>query len=150
MIREIRPEDEQLYMEMVDEFYHSDGVLHTIPKSYIKATWDEMMRSEEFVKGYILEEDGQPVGYGLTLYTFSQEAGGRVVWLEELYIRPEYRCHGLGKEFFTYVDEKIAPQVMRLRLEIEPNNLRAKKLYLAMGYEDLPYAQMVKEVQEVR
>ena len=71
--------------------------------------------------------------------TFSQEAGGKVVWLEELYIRPEYRCHGLGKEFFRYVDEKIAPEVKRLRLEIEPENLRAKKLYLSLGYEEDVY-----------
>ena len=48
------------------------------------------------------------------------------------------------------MDEQIAPKVMRLRLEIEPDNLRAKKLYLALGYEDLPYAQMIKEVQEVK
>ena len=69
-----------------------------------------------------------------------------MVWLEELYILPEYRCHGLGKEFFRYVDEKIAPEVKRLRLEIEPENLRAKKLYLSLGYEDLPYVQMMKDV----
>lgn len=148
MIREIKKEDRQLYMEMSEEFYNSEAVLHSIPESYREAAWEEMMRSEEYAKGYILEKDGEPVGYGLTSYTFSQEAGGKVVWLEELYIRPQFRCQGLGKEFFTYVDEKIAPTVKRIRLEIEPDNLRAKKLYLAMGYEDLAYAQMVKEVQE--
>ena len=135
-------------MDLSREFYDSDAVLHSIPASYREETWKEMMRSEEFVKGYILEKDGIEAGYGLTSYTFSQEAGGRVVWLEELYIRPEYRCHGLGKEFFRYVDEKVAPTVKRLRLEIEPDNLRAKKLYLAMGYKDLPYVQMIKEAQE--
>ncbi|MFR3390125.1 MAG: GNAT family N-acetyltransferase [[Clostridium] scindens] len=83
-----------------------------------------------------------------TFFTGSRRQGS--LWLEELYIRPQFRCHGLGKEFFAYVDEQIAPKVMRLRLEIEPDNLRAKKLYLAMGYEDLPYAQMIKEVQEVK
>lgn len=146
MVREIRKEDYQLYMDLSREFYDSEAVLHTIPESYREATWKEMMRSPEFVRGYILEKDGAPAGYGLTSRTFSQEAGGKVVWLEELYIRPEYRCHGLGKEFFRYVDEKIAPEVKRLRLEIEPENLRAKKLYLSLGYEDLPYAQMVKDV----
>lgn len=148
MVREIKKEDYQLYMDLSREFYDSDAVLHSIPASYREETWKEMMRSEEFVKGYILEKDRIEAGYGLTSYTFSQEAGGRVVWLEELYIRPEYRCHGLGKEFFRYVDEKVAPTVKRLRLEIEPDNLRAKKLYLAMGYKDLPYVQMIKEAQE--
>ncbi|HIW83291.1 MAG TPA: GNAT family N-acetyltransferase [Candidatus Dorea gallistercoris] len=148
MVREMQEKDHQLYMELSGEFYDSDAVLHPIPVSYREETWKEMMRSDDFVKGYILEKDGVAAGYGLTSYTFSQEAGGRVAWLEELYIRPEYRCHGLGKEFFRYVDERIAPAVKRLRLEIEPDNLRAKKLYLAMGYEELPYVQMVKEVEE--
>ena len=137
MIREIREEDKQLYMDLTEEFYNSEAVLHPIPEAYREATFHEMMRSQDYVKAYILEKDGQAAGYGLTSYTFSQEAGGKAVWLEELYIRPQFRCHGLGK-------------VMRLRLEIEPDNLRAKKLYLAMGYEDLPYAQMIKEVQEVQ
>ena len=97
-----------------------------------------------------MKKMGRPQAWPDQIYTFSQEAGGKAVWLEELYIRPQFRCHGLGKEFFAYVDEQIAPKVMRLRLEIEPDNLRAKKLYLAMGYEDLPYAQMIKEVQEVK
>ena len=146
MVREIRKEDYQLYMDLSREFYDSEAVLHTIPESYREATWKEMMRSPEFVRGYILEKEGAPAGYGLTSRTFSQEAGGKVVWLEELYIRPEYRCHGRVKEFFRYVDEKIAPEVKRLRLEIEPENLRAKKLYLSLGYEDLPYVQMMKDV----
>lgn len=148
MVRAITEADHQLYLDMTREFYDSDAVLHAIPETYREATWKEMMRSGEYVKGYILEKDKTAAGYGLTSYTFSQEAGGRVVWLEELYIRPQYRCHGLGKEFFAYIDETVAPEVKRIRLEIEPDNLRAKKLYLAMGYEDLPYAQMIKEVQE--
>lgn len=149
MIRSVEEKDREIYLEMTEEFYSSDAVLHPIPRSYCEAAWDEMMRSEDYVKGYILELDGKTAGYALASFTFSQEAGGLAVWLEELYIRPEFRCHGLGKEFFAYVDEVIAPKVKRIRLEIEPDNLRARKLYVAMGYEDLDYAQMIKEVQEV-
>ena len=145
MVREIQTEDYQAYMNMTEEFYNSAAVLHSIPKHYREATWKEMMQSEKYLKGYILEKDGDLAGYALTSYTFSQEAGGKVVWLEEIYIRPEFRCHGLGKEFFAYVDEYIRPQVQRIRLEIEPDNVRAKKLYLQMGYENLDYIQMVKE-----
>ena len=86
MIREIREEDKQLYMDLTEEFYNSEAVLHPIPEAYREATFDEMMRSQDYVKAYILEKDGQAAGYGLTSYTFSQEAGGKAVWLEELYI----------------------------------------------------------------
>lgn len=105
------------------------------------------MRSEEYAKGYILEKDGEPAGTDNQLYLFTRGwRKGRVV--RGAVYPTTVPLPGAGKEFFTYVDEKIAPTVKRIRLEIEPDNLRAKKLYLAMGYEDLAYAQMVKEVQE--
>ena len=32
----------------------------------------------------------------------------------------------------------------RHRLEVEPDNVRAKKLYSSLGYRELPYGQMIK------
>ena len=51
---------------------------------------------------------------------------------------------GLGKAFFKYMEENYP--AARYRLEIEPENLRAKKLYSSLGYKELPYAQMIKGV----
>lgn len=149
MIREIREDDFQMYMELTKEFYESDATDHPVPESYREATWKELMRSREYASAYILEFGDEVAGYGLMSYTFSQEAGGMVAWIEEVYIRPRYRGRGLGREFFSYVDAVIAPKVMRLRLEVEPDNVRAKKLYRELGYKELPYEQMLKEVQEV-
>ena len=36
----------------------------------------------------------------------------------------------------------------RYRLEIEPDNVRAEKLYRRMGFEELPYKQMVRDVPQ--
>ena len=33
MIREIREEDKQLYMDLTEEFYNSEAVLHPIPEA---------------------------------------------------------------------------------------------------------------------
>ena len=35
--------------------------------------------------------EGEIVGYLLTAKTYSREAGGLVLWLEEMYMRPAYR-----------------------------------------------------------
>ena len=146
MIRGMNREDRELYMQMADEFYHSDAVLHPVPASFREAAWEEMMRSPDYVRGYLLELDGKPAGYGMLSFTFSQECGGKVAWLEELYVREEFRCRGLGKAFFAWMKEQIEPEVSRIRLELEPDNKRAAKLYQSMGFEPLPYAQMVKEI----
>ena len=51
---------------------------------------------------------------------FHRKPAARAVWLEELYIRPPVSLSWTGKRVLAYVDEQIAPKVMRLRLEIEP------------------------------
>ncbi|MDL2250697.1 GNAT family N-acetyltransferase [Lachnospiraceae bacterium OttesenSCG-928-J05] len=145
MIRSVEPKDKDVYLDLVRAFYQSEAVLHSIPDEYIENTWNELMSSSDYVKAYILERDNQVAGYALLSFTFSQEVGGKVAWLEELFMLPEFRGQGLGKEFFAFMEANVESKVSRVRLEVEPDNDRAKRLYESLGYEDLPYVQMVKE-----
>ncbi len=144
MIRKINPNDRNLFVTLSKEFYSTDAVAHTIPQEYHEKSFDELMRSDEYIECFIFEQAGDAAGYALIAKTFSAEAGGTVAWLDELYVRQQYRGHGLGKAFFKYMEENCP--AARYRLEIEPDNLRAKKLYSSLGYKDLPYAQMIKGV----
>lgn len=108
MIRKMTENDRKLYIEMAEEFYSSDAVLHPVPREYFEKTADEALRSDVYAEIFILDCEGIPAGYGLTARTFSQEAGGQVLWIEELYIREEFRSRGLGREFFSYIEEKTA------------------------------------------
>ncbi|MGF7003834.1 GNAT superfamily N-acetyltransferase [Lachnospiraceae bacterium PF1-21] len=145
MIRSVELKDKDVYLDLVRAFYQSEAVLHSIPDEYIENTWNELMSSSDYVKAYILESDNQVAGYALLSFTFSQEVGGKVAWLEELFMLPEFRGQGLGKEFFAFMEANVESKVSRIRLEVEPDNNRAKRLYESLGYEDLPYVQMVKE-----
>ena len=144
MIRRINPNDRNLFVTLSKEFYSTDAVSHTIPHEYHKKSFDELMRSDEYIECFIFEQDGETAGYSLIAKTFSPEAGGVVVWIEELYVRESFRGKGLGKAFFKYMEENYP--AARYRHEIEPENLRAKKLYSSLGYKELPYAQMIKGV----
>ena len=147
VIRNITREDKQVYMELVDEFYHSEAVLHPVPKENYENTWAELMRSNEYLECFLIEEENVTAGFLLVAYAFSQESGGKVCWLEEIYLRPEFRGKGLGKECFAFVEREIEPKVTRLRLEIEPDNDGARRLYERMGYHKLSYEQMIKELR---
>ena len=147
MIRRFEEKDKQIYMEMAHEFYHSDAVLHPVPDEYFEKTTAEALRAEGFAEIYMLEYNGVPAGYVLTAKSFSQEAGGMVVWIEEIYIRSVYRSKGLGREFFAYLEENKGSDVARLRLEVKEDNLRAISLYKKLGYEKLDYMQMTKDFQ---
>ena len=148
MIRQIEEKDRELFMQLSKEFYDSDAVLHPLPDAYHDQTFQELMQSSAYAQGFMLESDGTPAGYALLAKTFSREAGGIVLWVEEIYIRPAYRGHGLGKEFFAFLFQHAGSEVKRIRLEVEPENTGAIRLYQSLGFQTLPYMQMVKEKEE--
>lgn len=143
MIRKFEEKDIVEYKKMSAEFYSSDAVLHNIPSCYIDAFIEEALKSDEYCGCYMIESGGELAGYAVTAKTFSQEAGGIVLWLEELYIKEKFRGKGLGSEFFAYILK--TPKVKRFRLEYEKDNLRAEKLYKKLGFSELPYRQMIFE-----
>lgn len=101
------------------------------------------MRSDVYLMACLLFQGDTPVGYGLLSRSFSPEAGGPVVWVEELYIRPQARGAGLGSAFFSWLEQTLP--AARYRLEVEPDNLGAIRLYRRKGYAPLPYLQMVRD-----
>lgn len=144
-IRKITPADRELFLGLAREFYASPAVLHTIPDEYHEAAFAELMRSGDYLDCYILECDEKSAGYALLNYCYQHEVGGRVVWIEELYVRPEFRSRGIGSEFFEFLEENIP--AARYRLEFEPDNTRAAALYSRRGYEILKYVQMTKDTR---
>lgn len=143
MIREFDRKDIKVYKEMCKEFYSSDAVLKNIPEKNIDAFIEEALSSDVYAKCYIMEYEGDIAGYAVTAKTYSQEAGGIVLWVEEAFVKKEFRGRGLGKEFFDYILK--TPNVKRFRLEVEDYNVRAKKLYSSLDFEMLEYEQMYLE-----
>ena len=144
MIRKLTKADEQLYMAMTEEFYNSEAVLHAIPEENRRACFEELMRSDVYLECYIFETDkGEIAGYALLDKMFSHEVGGILVWVEELYVRPDFQGHGIGGAFFAYLEKNVP--AARYRLETEPENEGARALYKRKGYRELGYLQMVKD-----
>lgn len=144
MIRRITPADRETYLKLAHDFYHSEAVLHPVPDIHFTRAFDEMMRSDAYLLGLIFEAEGRAAGYALLVKTWSQEAGGPAVWIDELFILPEFRCRGLARAFFAELGQ-IVPAA-RYRLEIEPDNLRAERLYRGVGFDELGYKQLVMDI----
>ena len=143
-IRDIRKEDRQEFFAMAKEFYGGPACDHDVPEEHFERTLQECMRSREYSRVLMLEDETGVVGYFLIAITWSNEAGGMAIWLEELFFKSSCRGKGYGtKVFVAWVKRNF--QAKRFRLEATYTNKRAIALYERLGYEELHYYQMIKD-----
>ena len=143
IFRKMKSEDVAAYVAMATDFYSSPAVLHSIPQKHIENTAGAVLAGTPFADIYIFEKNGEAVGYGLLAFTHSQEAGGTVCWLEEIYVMPSARSGGVGGAFIEFIKANVP--AARYRLEVEPDNGRVKSLYRRCGFEELGYESYVLE-----
>ncbi len=145
-IRPMIKEDYERFIELIDEFYHSEAVLHTVNTKNYDITFDLCVKGDPFVTCYMYEEDGEVNGYVLLSFAYSNEVGGMVVWIEEVYVPAKHRGKGIGTALMNFVHEHYKDSAKRFRLEATHDNDKAIALYKSMGYEILDYLQMTRDL----
>ena len=142
-IREITPADRDIVVPMVVDFYHSDAVDHVVPTEILERSFDAAADPEEtLLRGILFYQEGKLAGYAYLTFCYSAEVGGRCVFIEEIFLKEQFRGMGLGREIMDWM-EKEYPAVRRFRLEVTQVNKSAIRLYEKSGYKYLKYDQMV-------
>lgn len=148
-IRKYKNSDREEFFLMMKEFFASPAVLHNVPESHFENTIENLKKGTPYFDIYIFEVCGNDctlenarkiAGYGAVTKTYSNEAGGLCFWFDEIYIRKGFRGFGLGSKFIRQVIDEN-PEVRRFRLETEPENESAVRLYKRLGFEALGYNQ---------
>lgn len=149
VIREMTSKDIDSVLDMMRIFYNSPAVLHKAPDDILKKDIEDCISDLPFIEGYIIEHNNEIAGYSMLAKSYSTEYAGICIWIEDLYIKPEYRSLGLGTQFFEFVNNKYGSSsaaAVRFRLEVEPSNKQAIHIYKKCGYNELPYIEMTKEL----
>ena len=145
MIREMTSADKEYYLKFTDDFHHSGAVLAPIDPSFYEGTFNNAVSGSPYVKGYIFEHEGKVIGHSIIAFSFSTEVGGECLWIEEIYVLPEHRGKGCGKEFFNFLFKEYKGRIKRFRLEVEEENEGAVRLYKSLGFRFLAYDQMIND-----
>jgi GNAT superfamily N-acetyltransferase len=82
----------------------------------------------------LAENNGNPVGYAVYYFTFSTFTGMPSLYLEDLYVKPEYRSQGIGTSFFNKI-ANIATQMNCQRIDFTclKWNTNSLKYYQSLG-----------------
>jgi ribosomal protein S18 acetylase RimI-like enzyme len=85
---------------------------------------------------WLILEDDTVMGYVVLIWSYSLEYGGLAAELDELYLKPEARGRGIGREALRqFLEFCRSAGVVLLRLETEPDNEAARGFYKALGFE---------------
>ena len=142
IIRNITILDTDAVLEMMREFYSSPAVFTSGSDEIFISDIENCINNSDYLEGYIIEKSDEIQGYAMIAKSFSTEFGKPCIWIEDLYIKEEFRGLGLGKTALDFVFNKYAGCVFRL--EVEEENERAYKLYEKCGFTVLPYTEMKK------
>jgi GNAT superfamily N-acetyltransferase len=85
----------------------------------------------------VLEVDGKVAGYALLIAYWSNELGGEVCVIDELYVEPAHRGSRHATRFLEALAarrEAWVENAVALILETTPDNERARRLYERVGF----------------
>lgn len=133
---QIRPATENdipYILEMLREFA---GFLNlSVYCDVTEASLQNVMFSENsFVEGLMAFSDENPIAYAIFFPYFASFKGQRSIFLEDIYIKPEFRKIGLGEKMLGEI-AKIAKlqNCTRIDFHVLKDNQNAHKFYKKLG-----------------
>lgn len=104
VIRETSKEDIPLIYKLIRELAVYEKLSDTVTADE-KLLEKNMFGKNRYAYVVIAEYEGKAAGQALYFYNFSTFKGKPGIYLEDLYVRPEYRNKGIGKALLNYLIE---------------------------------------------
>jgi len=132
--RPVLASDIDLTLAMMREFYAIDE--YPMDEHQSRQLFNMFLENESLGKSWLIVDDGDVVGYLILTFVFSFEFGGRIAFVDELYVSQRARGKGIGRSTVEFVkSEAKIHDVKMLYLEVEHHNTLAQKLYGSAGFE---------------
>jgi GNAT superfamily N-acetyltransferase len=89
-------------LELIRELARFEKLEHEV-EATIERLHESFFGPEAVAGGMLARHDGKLAGYAVYFFTFSSFVGSRGIWLEDVYVRPEFRQQGLGRDLIEAV-----------------------------------------------
>jgi len=132
-IRKAEARDASLIFDFIRELAEYERLAHEVD-----ATQEDIARAlfspEPRVFADIAEWDGRPAGFALWFYNFSTFRGRHGIYLEDLFVRPDFRSNGIGKALLRHLARRcVAEGLPRLEWWVLDWNEPALRFYRSIG-----------------
>lgn len=132
-IRPARPEDAQTVLTLIRGLADYEKLLHEVEATEADIA-ASLFGSNPRVFCDIAEWDGAAAGFALWFYNYSTFLGRHGLYLEDLFVRPEFRAHGIGKALLAHLARRcMAEGLGRLEWAVLDWNEPAIGFYKRQG-----------------
>ena len=132
-IREATREDVPLILAFVRELAHSEKEPESVVATEADLARDGFGSAPKF-HVLIAEWSGEPVAFAFYFFGYSTWQGRSALKLEDLFVRPSHRKHGIGRALMRRLAQiAIAAECTRFEWQVLDWNRPAKDFYDRLG-----------------
>lgn len=147
MFRQVGRDDLAQLLPLVVQFYQH--FKYAVDPEVKRAALLALLDKPVLGRIWMICVDEKPVGYMILVFSFSLESNGDTACIDEFYIEPAARGHGLGAAALRFAEDTCRAMGMTaLHLESEDTNPRATALYLRHGFVDLGRRLLKERLQD--
>lgn len=126
--------DWEILLQLVQEFHQLEGVKLTAQQR--TSALKMLLESPELGGIWLIGCNHQIVGYIALCTGYSLEFAGQDAFIDEFYIRSNYRGRGFGRQALDQIKLLAQAQgIQALHLEVERSNVNAQRLYANANFE---------------
>jgi ribosomal protein S18 acetylase RimI-like enzyme len=119
---------------MVFALYKEDRGVNPITDEKISNTVTKLAKNPNKGVIMIFEENDVIIGYSILIPYWSNEYGGDIMHIDEIYVKGEHRRRGAATRFFDYVSREFKGKVVALQLEVSPSRSELIDFYRKRGF----------------
>ncbi len=120
---------------MMEEFNSINN--YPFDKERTKTNLLQFLSDQNLGRAWTINFENSSIGYIVLAFGFSFEHNGRDAFIDELFLKSEFRQKGIGKLTMDFIREEAQKLgINAVHLEVEQHNEAGSKLYRGKGFED--------------
>ena len=132
-LRPATPDDAPVLFSLIQALAEYEKLAHAVTGN-AEALSEHLFGSRSYIEAILAEYPGQVVGFALFFFNYSTFLTQPGIYLEDLFVLPEYRQQGIGKAILTHLAKlALERNCGRLEWSVLDWNESAIAFYRHMG-----------------
>jgi GNAT superfamily N-acetyltransferase len=134
LVRKAKPEDLNSILEFqLAMARETEGI--ELEQETLKNGVTAVLKDSSKGQYYVAKKNGKVIGSLLTTFEWSDWRNGTVLWIQSVYVVPEFRRKGVYSKLYGYVKSRVLENhdLKGIRLYADKSNEGAHKVYQKLG-----------------